>query len=125
MKRKEKQMKKISLLLAMMLGLTACESGTGTAVGRTLAKTWIDAQCHTELDNRSEWQLITMLMSKETKTEWENKICGCASEEAANQLTAAELADMLTTEGRVKVLANVTGKTVTACVKRLYTDAVK
>lgn len=86
---------------------------------------WIDAQCHTELDNRNEWQLITALMSKQAKAEWENKICGCASEEASGQLTAADLTEMITAEGRVKVLANVTGKTVTACMKRLYTDAVK
>lgn len=121
-------MKKLMTMVAS-LGfatlLVGCESGTATGVGRSLAKTWINNQCHTELDNRSEWQLITILMSKETKTEWENKICDCAAEEASNQLTAAELTDMLTTEGRVKVLANVTGKTVTACVKKLYTDAIK
>lgn len=118
-------MKKFLLAVMATAVLAGCESGAGTAVGRSLAKTWIDAQCHSELDSRNEWQLITVLMSKETKTAWENKICGCASEEAANQLTAAELADMITLEGRTRVLANVTGKTVTACVKKLYTDAVK
>lgn len=118
-------MKKGILVLSGVLFLSACESGTPSTIGRELAKSWIDAQCHSELDSRQEWQLITMLMSQETKVTWENKICGCASEEASNQLTAAELAQMMTTEGRVKVLANVTGKTVTSCVKRLYTDALK
>lgn len=120
-------MKKFLFLLPIALSLVACESGNNAAgsIGRSLAKNWIENQCHTELDSRQEWQLITMLMSAQTKTEWENKICGCAGEEASNQLTTAELADMLTTEGRVKVLANVTGKTVTACVKRLYTNALK
>lgn len=118
-------MKKIVLSLAATLFLASCESGTATGVGRELAKTWINNQCHTELDNRNEWKLITMLMNKQTKVEWENKICGCASEEASNNLSNAELAEMITTEGRVRVLANVTGKTVTACVKRLYTDAIK
>lgn len=105
--------------------LTACESEVATGIGRNLAKTYIENECHSELTARSEWKLITMLMSSETKTTWENKICGCAGEEASANLTSAELTDMLTTEGRVKVLANVTGKTVTACVKRLYTDAMK
>lgn len=118
-------MKKLLLALGSLILFSACESGTPTAVGRELAKTWINTQCHSELDNRQEWQLITMLMSKETKVTWENKICGCASEEASSQLTATELAQMMTTEGRVQVLANVTGKTVTTCLKRLYTDAVK
>lgn len=118
-------MKKLTLVLSSLLFLSACESGTGTAIGRELAKSYIDTQCHSELDSRQEWQLITMLMSKESKVSWENKICGCASEEASAQPSGAELAQMVTTEGRVKVLANVTGKTVTACVKRLYTEAVK
>lgn len=115
----------LSLIAFSAILLAGCESGTTNSVGRSLAKTWINTQCHSELDSRNEWQLITILMSKETKTEWENKICNCAAEEASAQLTTAELADMLTTEGRVRVLANVTGKTVTACVKRLYTDAMK
>lgn len=120
-------MRKLFLPLMMVLSLAGCESGNNAAgsIGRSLAKSWIANQCHTELDSRQEWQLITMLMSAQTKTEWENKICDCAGEEASSQLSTAELADMLTTEGRVKVLANVTGKTVTACVKRLYTDALK
>lgn len=118
-------MKKFAFIFAAIGLLASCESGTATGIGRELAKTWIDNQCHTELDNRSEWQLITTLMSKQTKVEWENKICNCAGEEASSQLTATELTEMLTTEGRVKVLARVTGKTVTACVKRLYTDALK
>lgn len=118
-------MKKLSLLLGTMLLLSACENGTSGAIGRELAKSYINNQCHTELDNRQEWQLITMLMSKQTKTEWEGKICGCASEEASAQLTATDLAEMLTAQGKVKVLSRVTGKTVTACVKRLYTDALK
>lgn len=118
-------MKKLSLLLGTMLLLSACENGTSGAIGRELAKSYINNQCHTELDNRQEWQLITVLMSKQTKTEWEEKICGCASEEASAQLTATDLAEMLTAQGKVKVLSRVTGKTVTACVKRLYTDALK
>lgn len=111
--------------LATTLFLASCESGSATGVGRELAKTWIKNQCHTELDSRREWQLITMLMTPQLKIEWENKICGCAGEEASSQLTSAELTEMITAEGRMRVLANVTGKTVTACVKRLYTDVMK
>lgn len=120
-------MKKYSLLFAPIMLLSACESGSNVAsdIGRSMAKTWINNQCHTELDSRTEWQLITSFMQKNTKTEWENKICDCAGEEASNQLTTAELAEMVTTEGRVKVLAKMTGTTVTACVKRLYTDIIK
>ena len=52
----------------------------------------------------------------------ENKICGCVSEEAPNQLTAADLTQILTPEGRTRVVAEVGAKTVTACYKRLFTQ---
>lgn len=117
-------MKKIGLLFGSVLLLSACESGSAGAIGRELAKSYISNECHTELDNRQEWQMITTFMGKQLKTEWENKICGCAADEASAQLSSADLVDMLTTEGKVKVLSRVTGKTVTACVKRLYTDAL-
>lgn len=117
-------MKKISLFIATTLLLSACENGSTGAIGRELAKSYINNQCHTELDNRQEWQFVTLLMSKETKTTWENKICSCASEEASAQLSSSELAEMITNEGRLRVLGRVTGKTVTMCVKRLYGDVV-
>lgn len=121
-------MKKILLALSVALTVAGCESGAGataTGIGKEMAKMWVDTQCRTELSNRNEWKLITTLMTAQQKTEWENKICGCASEEATQQLTAADMAEMMTTEGRAKVIGNVTVKTVSACVKRLYTDAVK
>lgn len=60
-------------------------------------------------------------MSQAQQTEWENKICGCVSEEAPNQITAADLPQLLTETGRVKVATDVTTKTVTACYKKLFT----
>ena len=59
-------------------------------------------------------------MTADKQREWENKICGCASEEAPNQITAADMTQLLSETGRTKVAAEVTAKTVTACVKRLY-----
>lgn len=117
-------MKKIVFFLSSVLLLSACESGSTGAIGRELAKSYIKNECHSELDNRQEWQLISGFMGKQLKTEWENKICGCAAEQASSQLSSSDLVDMLTTEGKIKVLSRVTGKTVTACVKRLYTDAL-
>lgn len=117
-------MKKIGLLLGSLLLLSGCESGSTGAIGRELAKSYINNECHSELDSRQEWQLITSFMGKQLKTEWENKICGCTADEASAQLTSTDLVEMLTTEGKVRVLGRVTGKTVTACVKRLYTDAI-
>ena len=125
-------MKKALLLGVVATLLSACVvDGSSSAssmgsnmsvsnIGSTLLKTAIDNQCRTELNNRNEWRMIALAMTADKQREWENKICGCASEEAPNQITAADMTQLLSETGRTKVAAEVTAKTVTACVKRLY-----
>ena len=125
-------MKKALLLGVVATLLSACvvdgSSSTSSMgsnmsvsnIGGTLLKTAIDNQCRTELNNRNEWRMIALAMTADKQREWENKICGCASEEAPNQITAADMTQLLSESGRTKVAAEVTAKTVTACVKRLY-----
>lgn len=121
-------MKKIAATLATTLLLTAC-SGTGTGgslmatgsnIGSNLVQMYVQNQCVTELQSRNEWRLAALTMSQAQQTEWENKICGCVSTEAPNQITAAELPQLMSETGRAQVLANVTTKTVNACYKRLF-----
>ena len=129
-------MKKIALTLITATLLTACaDSGTagvggllgggaGTSsaagIGKSAVQMYVQNRCVNELQARTEWRTIALAMSQAKQTEWENKICGCASEEAPNQITAAQLPELLTESGRVKVAAEVTTKTVTACYKRLF-----
>ena len=129
-------MKKIALTLITATLLTAC-ADSGTSVGgllgggnassgaasisKSAVQMYVQNKCVTELQSRNEWRTLALAMSQAKQTEWENKICGCASEEAPNQITAAQLPELLTESGRVKVAADVTTKTVTACFKRLFT----
>lgn len=126
-------MKKIwpvaSLFSAFLLGGCAADGslmGTGNTDGTpggitsALIGTWVDNQCRVELNNRNEWRLIALAMTAEKQKEWEDKICGCVSQEAPNQLSAAELLQLGTQSGRTQVIAKVTAKTVTACTQRLY-----
>ena len=69
--------------------------GSGTGIGSSVVKMAVDSQCRTELNKRNEWRVIALAMSAEKQAEWENKICGCASEEAPNQLTATEMMQVL------------------------------
>ena len=129
-------MKKTALTLITATLLTACaDSGTGVSgllgggnassgaasIGKSAVQMYVQNRCVNELQARTEWRTIALAMSQAKQTEWENKICGCASEEAPNQITAAQLPELLTESGRVKVAAEVTAKTVTACYKRLFT----
>ena len=79
-------------------------------------------QCSAELNKRKEWRLITLAMSERQQQDWEDRICGCAAEEAPQQISAADLGQLVSEEGRTRVVAEVTAKTVTACFKRLYRD---
>lgn len=124
-------MKKIALTLATVLTLSACggTSGTGSlgnignsagTIGKNLFGMYVQNQCVSELQSRNEWRLIALAMSQEKQTEWENKICGCVSEEAPMQLTAADMTQLVSAEGRTKVIAEVGAKTVTACYKKIF-----
>ncbi|WP_416190389.1 hypothetical protein ACM67B_04875 [Neisseria sp. CCUG17229] len=123
-------MKKILAATMSALLLGACASGTGTSmnglgsgtgIGSSVVKMAVENQCRTELNKRNEWRMVALAMSAEKQEEWESKICGCASEEAPNQLTANEMMQVLSPSTRTQALATVTAKTVTACVKRVYT----
>ena len=125
-------MKKTAFVLAAALMLGGCGGmgdlgglglggGNTSNIGANLFSMYVQNQCKTELQSRSEWRLAALAMSQSQQEAWENKICGCASEEAPNQITAAQLPELLTESGRVKVAAEVTTKTVTACFKRLFT----
>ncbi|WP_373740298.1 hypothetical protein [Neisseria sp.] len=124
-------MKKIltAVLAAFTLGACAADSGFG-GLGTTssqggfsagsIVKMAVENQCRNELGKRKEWRLIALAMSAEKQEEWERKICGCAAEEAPNQLSAADLSQIFSESGRMRIATEVTAKTVTACVKRLY-----
>lgn len=122
-------MKKMTALTlaAFILGGCAADGGLGLAGGSAggfgaggIVRMAVENQCRSELAKRNEWRLIALAMSAEKQAQWESRICGCAAEEAPNQLTAADLSRVLTENGRTRVIAEVTAKTVTACVKRLY-----
>lgn len=128
-------MKKIALTLITATLLTACaDSGTSVggllgggnassgaaSIGKSAVQMYVQNKCVTELQSRNEWRTLALAMSQAKQTEWENKICGCASEEVPNQLSANELMSMVNANTRTQAMANVTAKTVTACFKRLY-----
>lgn len=120
--------KTLSILpVAILLGGCAVGGGGtfgsldgGTGMGGSIVKMAVGSQCRAELDKRSEWRLTALAMSAEKQAEWENKICGCATEEAPNQLTGNDVMQMLNQSTRNQALAALTVKTVSACFKRLY-----
>lgn len=124
-------MKHTALIAATALILSACggtggnfggfNTGTAANVGAGVLQMYVQNQCVTELQSRNEWRLAALAMTQAKQNEWEQRICGCVSQEAPNQLTAADLMQLGSESGRTQVMANVTAKTVTACYKRIFT----
>lgn len=124
-------MKRTALIATTALILSACggtggnfggfNAGTAANVGTSVLQMYVQNQCVTELQSRNEWRLAALAMTQAQQQEWEQKICGCVSQEAPNQLSAAELFQLGSESGRAQVLTSVTSKTVTACYKRLFT----
>lgn len=105
-------------------GNSTNQTGNHQGITASLIKMYVNNQCVANLQARQEWRLAALAMSAEKQAEWENKICGCVSEEAPNQITAADLASAITEAGRAKLMTEVTSKTVSACYKRLFTGAL-
>ncbi|STZ76490.1 hypothetical protein [Bergeriella denitrificans] len=121
-------MKKFAAAAAALALLGACADsatslntlGSGSGIGSSMVKMAVESQCRTELGKRNEWRLAALAMTAEKQAEWENKICGCVSEEAPNQVSANDLMQVLSPTTRAQTVASVTAKTVTACVQRLF-----
>ncbi len=112
--------KTLTFLAAALLG--SCTSSGGlnqNAIARELISSQIDQQCHSQLNARQEWQLASALMGAEIKQQWENKICGCVSEEAPAQMSGEEMLQVLNPATRAQVVSNVAVKTVKACFTRV------
>lgn len=95
-------------------------TGSAANIGTGILQMYVQNQCVSELQSRNEWRLAALAMSQAQQQEWEQKICGCVSQEAPNQLSAAELLQLGSESGRTQVLAGVTARTVSACYTRLF-----
>ena len=109
----------IFLFAALLGGCTTSGGLNQNAIARELISSQIDQQCHSQLNARQEWQLASALMGAEIKQQWENKICGCVSEEAPAQMSGEEMLQVLNPATRQQVVSNVAVKTVKACFARV------
>ena len=112
--------KTLTFIVAALLGGCTTSGGLNqNAIARELISSQIDQQCHSQLNARQEWQLASALMGAEIKQQWENKICGCVSEEAPSQMSGEEMIQVINPATRSQAVTNVPVKTVSACFNRI------
>lgn len=114
-------MKSFLLSVSLLLTLSACQTHPNDTanISTVLLQNYVQNRCTHELNQRKEWQIVSILMSEKKKQEWENKICTCASEEAPKQLASTDFSPLLSQNGLSKISTEITIKTVNACVQRL------
>ena len=104
---------------AVLLAGCAADGRVSEKLAREIVSPLVDQQCRTQLNKRQEWQIASALMGNEVKNQWENKICGCVSEEAPANMTNQEMLQVINPATRDQAVANVAVKTVSACIKRI------
>lgn len=120
-------MKKLVVLLPMGLALSACMadgtlSPSGTTannIGMAVFQTAIDQQCRVELNRRTEYKVLTSVLTAQKKQDVENQICGCVGQEAAKNVTVVDIAQAaIDPQARAVLIANTVNNTLSTCVAR-------
>lgn len=109
----------------LALGGCATQSGgtvandTTAQVGKAVLITAVDAKCRTELQNYSYWKTLSRTLSSDARTQWETKICGCASNEAVNTTSLTDMVLVANPSTRDAAIAGIAQRTVSTCIQKL------
>ena len=119
-------MKKL-LCLVPALFLSACATTDGMSptattannIGMAVLQTAVDQKCRVELNNRTEYKVLTSVLTAQKKTDVENQVCGCVGEEAAKNITMIEITQAaIDPNARATIIANTVNNTLSTCVKK-------
>ena len=115
-------MKKLVLLLPMLF-LTSCATTDGqNTISQAVVKPLLENECKVQLNDRQEWRMVSLILTSEKKREIEQKICGCVSEEASQNITAENTVGLLNPNTRTQTAATMATQSIGGCVKRFITN---
>ena len=119
-------MKKLICLLPAVL-LAACATDgsmnptatTANNIGMAVFQSAVDQTCRTQLNNRTEYKVLTSVLTADKKQDVENQVCGCVSTEASKNVTMVELAQAaIDPNARATLITNTVNNTLSTCVSR-------
>lgn len=119
-------MKKLLCLIpALLMASCATTDGmsptaaTANNIGMAVFSSAVDQKCRVELNNRTEYKVLTSVLTTQKKADVENQICGCVGEEASKNVTLVELTQAaIDPNSRATIIANTVNNTISACVKK-------
>lgn len=111
-------MKKLAFLLPVLLTACATSSDGQGGISKTIVQPLLENECKVQLNDRQEWKLVSMVLTSAKKTEIEQKICGCVSEEATQNITAENTIGLVNPNTRTQTAAKMAAQSIGGCVKR-------
>ena len=114
-------MKKMAFLLPLLLAACATSDGQG-GISQTVVKPLIENECKTQLNDRQEWKMVSLVLTAQKKAEIEQKVCGCVSEEASQNMTAENTVGLINPNTRTQTAATMAAQSLGGCVKRFVTN---
>lgn len=93
-------------------------NGINTAgnIGMSIFKTAIDNKCRSELSQHKAWRIARVAMSENQEAVVQDKICGCVSEQAPQQLSISDMTKAtIDSEYRKKLATRVVVKSLQSC----------
>lgn len=109
---------KKSLALVMAFGLSACANQEGMGIGQSVAASMLENKCHSYLQSQQVWTIAQVALGARAQ-EYANRVCGCASHEAAKNMTTAQMVSLANESTRTQTLLELLVPTVSSCYQQL------
>lgn len=120
--------KKLSMLVPMILLLSACAAdGTATTsgtnantaqqLGMSALKIAVNTKCVAELNQTTAWRVASQVMTSQQQQAAQDKVCGCVSDKAVQSVTVTDLVGVaFDPSARTTIATKAIQSTVNACV---------
>ena len=115
-------MKKLAFFLPLLLSACMTTDGQG-GLSQTIVKPLLENECKGQLNDRQEWRMVSLILTAQKKAEIEQKICGCVSEEASQNITAENTVGLINPNTRTQTAATMAAQSLGGCVKRFITNS--
>ena len=109
---------KYSVLLLLLPMMVACTDADSKSLTQKMLKPLIEQKCGSELNANKIWQASSFFWSKSQQDHAQNKICGCVSENALNDVSnKALLMAMINESAKKELIQNAVMNSIKGCAQ--------
>ena len=109
---------KHAVFLLLLPMTVACANADSKSTTQKILKPLIEQQCGSELKSNKIWQASSFFWSKSQQDHAQNKICGCVSENALNDVSNKDLLmAMINESAKKKLIQNAVMNSIKGCAQ--------